>query len=488
MSEVERGAGRKTRSKLSLLVAPAVFLTTLIVPAPAGFAGASWPTAGLAAWMAIWWASEAVPLAATALLPLAIVPLLGVPEPARVLAEYANSSVFLILGGFLIGLAMERWNLHKRMAYHIILRVGSHPRALVLGMMVATAFVSMWVSNTSTTLMMLPVASSIAALVAAPGKVLDVSERNFVAVIVLCVAYAATIGGLGTLIGSPTNALVQGFMARNYDFDLSFVEWLKFGIPTVVILLPLSWWLLTRVALPFDIRPDAAARGAVVEALRALGPLSPAETRITVIAGITALAWLTRPLLNTLPGLASLSDTVIAMAAGLSLFLVRSGGNTNEPLLDAEDLRRLPWDVLILFGGGLVLAAAIQASTLSETIGNGLTVFGHWPLLALMLVIVLILVLWTELNSNVATAATFMPVLAALATGIDHSVLALVAPAAMAASAGFMLPVGTPPNAIVFATGRVPLRQMLRAGLLLDLAAVVVITLVGYLIVPWIGR
>lgn len=479
--------GRGDRRPLALAAGPLAFLLTLLLPAPAGFAGQSWPTLGLAGWMAIWWATEAMPLAATALLPLVVVPLLGLPEPARIVAEYANGSVFLILGGFLIALAMERWNLHRRIAYHIVARVGGRPRALVLGVMIATAFVSMWVSNISTTLMMLPVASSIAALVVPDGRGAGRDERNFATAITLCVAYAATIGGLGTLIGTPTNALVQGFMAKRYGFDLSFLDWLQFGMPTVALLLPLGWWLLTRVALPFELAQGIDAGQAVRAALAGLGPASAAEARIAAVAACTALAWILRPLLNELPALAGLSDTVIAIAGGLVLFLLPAKGRSGTAILGAEDLRRVPWDVLILFGGGLALAAAIQASTLAESFGFYLRVVGGLPLLAVMLAVVLLLVLWTELNSNVATAATFMPVLASLAAGGDLPVLALVAPAAMAASAGFMLPVGTPPNAIVFATGRITLRQMLWAGFWLDLAAILVITLVGFLTVPLIA-
>jgi solute carrier family 13 (sodium-dependent dicarboxylate transporter), member 2/3/5 len=480
-------SGPVPRRWLPLLAGPAVFLATLLIAPPAAFAGASWPVLGLAAWMAVWWASEALPLAATALLPLAVVPLLGLPDPTRILLEYANSSIFLILGGFLIGLAMERWNLHRRIAYSIVARVGGEPRRLVLGMMAATAAVSMWVSNTSTTLMMLPVATSIAAFIAPPHAPLDGERRNFVSAIVLCVAYGATIGGLGTLVGSPTNALVQGFMAKNYGFDLSFVDWLKFGLPTVAVLLPLGWLVLVRLALPFEIALPGDPRARVRDALRALGPMSLAEKRVAVLALSTGVLWCVRPLLNQLPGLAGVSDTVIAIVAGLALFVI-SAGPARGPLLHGEDVRRVPWDVLMLFGGGLALAAAIQASTLADTMGVALRVFADWPLLALMLVIVLALVLWTELNSNVATAATFMPVLAALAVGTDAPVLALVAPAAMAASAGFMLPVGTPPNAIVFGTGQVTLRQMIHAGAWLDLTAVIVIVIVGYVTMPLIAR
>ncbi|MBV6424068.1 MAG: Sodium-dependent dicarboxylate transporter SdcS [Steroidobacteraceae bacterium] len=475
---LRRLPGPDTRLRRGIAVlGPAAFLYTVVAAPPAAFTGPAWTTLGLAVWMAIWWATEAVPLAATALLPLPIVPLIGVPGSAQVLTEYANPTIFLILGGFLLGLAMERWRLHARIAYAIIAAVGSHPRRLVLGVMVATAFVSMWVSNTSTTLMMLPVASSIVALVASGGR--ESAARNFATATLLGVAYAATIGGLGTLIGSPTNALVQGFMAKSFAYDLSFATWLSFGIPTVLVLLPLAWWLLTRIALPFDLPADVLPRDTMRRALHELGPMQPAERRVAAVACVTAALWIARPWLDALPGLHGLSDTVISMVAGLALFVLPAGGDAGAaPLLDADALRRVPWDVLILFGGGLALAAAIQSSALSATFGVALRGIAHWPALALTLTIVLLLVFWTEFNSNTATAATFMPVLAAMADGNPATILLLIAPAAMAASAGFMLPVGTPPNAIVFGTGRISMKQMLKAGLQVDLAAVLVITLV----------
>lgn len=468
-----------------------LFAITLIVPSPPGFSGAAWPVLGLTAWMACWWALEAVPLAATALLPLLVVPILwsafGLEDPAGVLGEYANASVFLILGGLLLAIAMERCNLHKRVAYNIVVRLGDHPRQLILGVMIASAFISMWVSNTSTTLMMLPVATSIAMLLVPQGGIDDRSVRNFRAALTLSVPYAATIGGLGTLIGTPTNALVQGFAARNFGIDLSFVDWLVFGLPTVVILLPLTWLILVRVALPFTLPAITGSRNVVRTALTDLGPMSVAERRVASIAALTALAWITRPLLNRVPGLEGVNDTVIAIAAGTVLYLVPSGMRRGEALLDSASMTRVPWDVLLLFGGGLALAAAIQASTLSTTLGQGLSVLGDWPLWALTLAIVAVLVLWTELNSNVAAAATFMPILAALAAATAHAPLALIVPAAMAASAGFMMPVGTPGNAIAFASGQVTMRQMIRAGALIDVAAIVVIACVGYYTVPLIG-
>jgi sodium-dependent dicarboxylate transporter 2/3/5 len=470
-----------------LLPGPIFFVATLLMPAPSGFEGTSWQVLGLVGWMALWWALEAIPLAATALLPIIIVPLLGVPDARTVLAEYANPSVLLLLGGFLVALAMERWQLHRRMAFAIMLKVGTEPRRLVLGMMLATAFISMWVSNTSSALMMLPVAIAIASMTAPIGAAPPARDlAHFTAALLLAVAYGATIGGMGTLIGTPTNALVQGFMARNFGVDITFLDWLAFGLPTVALLLPAAWFLLVRVGLPFDPRRIPIDRSAVHAGFAGLGGLSIQEKRVAVVAIAAAVLWVTRPWLSALPGLGGLDDTVIAVAAGLSLFLIPSG-SSREALLRPSDLAALPWTVLLLFGGGLALAAAIQESTLAQTLGVLLAGLGGWPLPLLIIAMVLLLIVWTELNSNVSTAATFMPIMAAVAASSEHSVLALVAPAAMAASAGFMLPVGTPANALVFGSGRVSIGQMLRAGWSVNLAAAVVISTVGYFAAGWLA-
>ena len=470
-----------------LLPGPIFFVATLLMPAPSGFEGTSWQVLGLVGWMALWWALEAIPLAATALLPIIIVPLLGVPDARTVLAEYANPSVLLLLGGFLVALAMDRWQLHRRMAFAIMLKVGTEPRRLVLGMMLATAFISLWVSNTSSALMMLPVAIAIASMTAPIGAAPPARDlAHFTAALLLAVAYGATIGGMGTLIGTPTNALVQGFMARNFGVDITFLDWLAFGLPTVSLLLPAAWLLLVRVGLPFDPRRIPIDRSAVHAGFAGLGGLSIQEKRVAVVAIAAAVLWVTRPWLSVLPGLGGLDDTVIAVAAGLSLFLIPSG-SSREALLRPSDLAALPWTVLLLFGGGLALAAAIQESTLAQTLGVLLAGLGGWPLPLLIIAMVLLLIVWTELNSNVSTAATFMPIMAAVAAGSEHSVLALVAPAAMAASAGFMLPVGTPANALVFGSGRVSIGQMLRAGWSVNLAAAVVISTVGYFAAGWLA-
>ena len=477
---------RSTLQNAGLIIGLLVFAGFLLSEPMAGMSRAAWVTAGVTILMALWWTTEALPLAATALVPITILPVCGAGELEKVGGGYGNSTVFLILGGFLIALAMERWDLHKRIAYSIVVRAGGQPRLLVLGMMGATAFVSMWTSNTATTLMMIPVALSIAEVVAPAGRRATLSERNFAAAIVLCVAYGATIGGLGTLVGTPTNALVVGFMRDNYGQTISFAEWLVFGLPTVALLLPSCWLVLVRYALPFQLETQTAARDAVAAALQELGAMTVAEKRIGVVFVLTAAAWIARPLLMKLPGLGALNDAGIALGAGLLLFVIPAGTPSREPLLNAEALKRVPWDVLVLFGGGLALAAAIQDSGLSAVVAQSLTGLAGLPLLGLTLAITVLLVFWTELNSNVAAAATFIPILAALAAATNYPPLMLVAPAAMAASCGFMLPVGTPPNAIVYGTGRVEIRAMMRAGFIADLLSVLVITTVAMTVLPLI--
>lgn len=480
-------SGRTIAQNAGLVLGIAVFAATLLTAPPTGLSPAGWQVSGAMTLMAIWWATEALPFAATALVPLAVLPPLGAASASDLAQGYGNTTLFLILGGFLLALAMERCNLHRRIAYAIVARAGGHPQGLVLGMMCATGFVSMWVQNTSTTLMMLPVAMSVALIVAPDAATEDRDARNFGKAIVLCVAYAATIGGLGTLVGTATNALVVGFMQQNYGETISFAQWLVFGIPTVLLLMPVAWLVLVKIAFPFKLGSQATARDRLIEAREALGPMSVAERRVTAVFVLTAAAWITGPLLRKLPGLGEFNDTTIALLAGLSLFVIPSRMKEGGGLIVGSDLRRVPWEVLMLFGGGLALAEAIQVSGLSDFMAEVLAVLGTWPLILLLGAMVALLVLWTELNSNVATAATFMPILAAIASTSDYPVLQLVAPAAMAASCGFMLPVGTPPNAIVFGTGRLSMQDMIRTGWRVNLASIVVVTLVSMLVIPLIA-
>jgi solute carrier family 13 (sodium-dependent dicarboxylate transporter), member 2/3/5 len=466
------------RQALGLAGAILLFLLVLLLPAPEGLAPAAWRVAAVVVLMAVLWMTEAVPLAATALLPLALFPLLDVATVDDVAAPYANPLVFLFLGGFLIALAIERWNLHRRIAFNVIHAVGAREDFQIGGVMLATAVVSMWVSNTATSIMMLPVALSIVPRDAS-GAV-DPERRNFAAALLLAVAYGASVGGVATLVGTPPNALFAGFMLENYGVRIGFGQWMLIGLPVSLAMLMITWLLLTRGLFRIRRLEQPGAREAIRASLRELGPASRAERRTAVVFAITALLWLSRPWLS--PAFPSLSDTSIAIAGALALFVIPSGLAKGQRLLDWETAERLPWGVLLLFGGGLTLASAIAGSGLAAWIGEQLTAFEAWPLVVLVAAVVLLITLFSELASNTATAATFLPVVAALATSVGEDPLRLAVPAALAASFGFMLPVATPPNAIVFGSGHVTVAQMLRAGVWLDMLGVAVIVGTVYLL------
>lgn len=449
------------------------------MPPPGGLEPAAWRVAAVTLLMAILWMTEAVPLAATALLPLALFPILGVASIGEVAAPYANPLIFLFLGGFLIALSIERWNLHRRIALTVIYRVGAREDFQIGGVMLATAAISMWVSNTATTIMMLPVALSIVPRDAS-GEV-DPARREFASALLLSVAYGASIGGVATLVGTPPNALFAGFMLETYGVEIGFGQWMLIGVPVSLIMLAISWLLLTRGRYAIRREELSGARAAIRDALHRMGPPSSAEKRIAVVFAVTAALWMFRPLLTQQFPALQLSDTSIAIAGALSLFVIPSGLKKGEFLLSWDYAERLPWGVLLLFGGGLTLAAAISGSGLADWMGTELSGLGTWPLVLLVAIVTVLVMLFSELASNTATAATFLPVAAALAVSVGQDPLRLAVPAVLAASFGFMLPVATPPNAIVFGSGYVTVPEMLRAGIWLDIAGAVVIVATVYL-------
>lgn len=479
-----------------------MFALLLLLPAPEGMALDAWRTAAIGALMAIWWVTEPIPIPATALLPLLLFPLLGVAPIGPTAAPYADPVIFLFMGGFMMAAAMQRWDLHRRMALTIISAMGTRPHNLVGGFMAATAFLSMWVSNTATAVMMLPIGLSVTHLVrevrrAERGAMAQAAgppagprdgdgegdEDGFEVSLMLGIAYAASIGGFATLIGTPPNALFAGFMRQVYGVEIGFGQWMLVGVPLTLVILPLCWLLLTRVTSPIRLREIPGGRELIRSEMSALGPVSRPEKWILLVFTLTALAWVLRPLLGeALPG-GSLSDAGIAVAAALILFLIPIDLRAGTFVLNWEWASRLPWDVLILFGGGLSLADAITRTRLAEWIGGELSGLQTWPLLLILLVVIVITVALSELASNTATAAAFLPVVASLAVGIGENPLLLVVPAALAASCGFMMPVSTPPNAIAYGSGYVTIPQMARAGVWLDLVCIAVITAFAYLLV-----
>jgi sodium-dependent dicarboxylate transporter 2/3/5 len=435
--------------------------------------------------MATWWVSEAIPIPATALLPLVLFPLLGVLSMTEAASPYANPVIYLFMGGFLIASALERCGLHRRMALVIIRAGGTQPARLIGAFMVATAFLSMWVSNTATVAMMLPLALSIVAVVGAErvdgADARAARNTPFAVALLLGLAYASSIGGLGTLIGTPPNALLAGFMSETYGVTIGFRQWMLLGVPIVVVALPITWFLLTRVLHPVGRHEIAGGREVVRRQMRELGGASRAEWTVGIITAVTATAWVFRPqLAGLLPGL---SDTGIAIGGALLLFLVPAY-DRGEAALDWESAERLPWGVLVLFGGGLSLASAIQTTGLADWIGASLTFVGGWPLLGVIFVITTVVVYLTELTSNTATAAAFLPVVGALAAAIMVDPMLLTVPAAIAASCAFMMPVATPPNAIVYGSGQIGIQQMLRAGMVLNVILIGIVTLASVFLVP----
>jgi solute carrier family 13 (sodium-dependent dicarboxylate transporter), member 2/3/5 len=454
----------------------AVLLTPPFTPEPE-----AQKVAAVTLLMAIWWISEAAPLAATALVPLVLFPILDVAGRQAAAAPYADPVIFLFLGGFILGAAMERSNLHKRAGLACVGAIGTTPRRLLGGVMIATALISMWVSNTATTAMMLPVAAAVLAFVESRGEALDpVSRRNLGAGLMLGVAYASSVGGLATLIGSPPNALLAGYMAREHGIEVGFAQWMLVATPISVVLLAAAWAILARLHPVRAALPDAA--GMLAEERASLGRMSRAEWRVAAIFAATALAWITRPLFQDLaPGL---SDAGIAVTAALILFLTPSGSGTGAGLVELSDLKRVPWDVLLLFGGGLSMAAAISSSGLAAYLGSLLHAAHAMPVVLMVVVLTAAMIFVTELTSNTASAATFLPIGGALALSMGADPLAFGVPLALAATCAFMLPVATPPNAIVYGSGRIALGQMMRAGLWLNLAAIIVISAAALGIAP----
>jgi len=465
------------RQRIGLILGPAACALMLFLPAPDGLSAAGWHTAAMAVLMAVWWISEALPIPATSLLPLVLLPLFGAGTIQEAAEPYANPLIFLFLGGFLIATAMQRWGLHQRIALHIIRRVGTGPRALVAGFMLSSAFLSMWVSNTATALMMLPIGLSVVQL-ADEADIDPALHRPFALALLLGIAYGANIGGMATLIGTPPNALLAGFIEAQYGQTITFTRWLGVGLPLVIITLPLTFLLLTRFIFPLHLKTLPGGRALIDTRLAALGRMSTGERWVGVVFTGTALLWIIRPLLEDV--IPALSDTGIAMAGGLLLFVIPVDLKRGVFVHSWEAARRLPWGTLLLFGGGLSLASAFVRTNLSTWIGEQLNAIGYLPVLVVLLIVITIVVFLTELTSNVATAAAFLPVLAALALGIGQNPLLLTIPAVLGASCAFMLPVATPPNAIVYGSGYISTPEMAKAGLWLNLLFIGVITLLAY--------
>jgi len=483
--------GYRTAQRIGLFLGAAAFFVLLFLPAPAGLSPAGWRAAAVSVLMAVWWMTEALPIPATALLPLALFPILGVLTTPATSAPYANELIFLFMGGFLLAVTMERWGLHKRIALAIMSWVGTSPSRLVLGFMLATAFISMWISNTATTAMMLPIALAVGEMLRPPDQ--EDGIYHFGVALMLGVAYAASIGGVATLIGTPPNAVLAGAASELLHEKIGFVQWMGVGVPVAAVMLPATWLILTRVLhRPGELHGDAA--GLIEQERAALGPMSRGEKMTATVFVLTALAWVFRSQKTigsvTIPGLQTwlpeIQDSTIAMAAAAVLFILPVDWRKGEFCLDWKTAKRIPWGVLVLFGGGLSLAVAMDQSGLAKWIGGSVAGLGAVHAIVVFAAVAALIVFLTELTSNVATASMAMPVMAGAAVGLGMEPLLLMTTAGLAASMAFMLPVATPPNAIVFSSGYLTIPQMARAGFLLNILSIIVITTAATLLIPYL--
>jgi len=466
----ETGFGRVGRW-VGLILGPALALGLQLAPPPDGLTVEAWRLVSLAALMVTWWVTEAIPISATALLPLAALPLIGAGSMREAAAPYADPIVFLFIGGFMLAACVERWRLHERIALSIASIAGGRPTALVGGFMIASMLISMWISNTATTLMLAPIAIGAARALSGGGK----ADLALGGALMLGVAHAATIGGIGTPVGTPTNLIAIGFFERAGE-PIAFADWMIKAIPIMLVMMPVAWLLLCWPLFGRKAHARFDAIGAVVrDALKALGPATKPEVRIGVVFSLVALAWMFRVQLAKLPGLSDLTDTGVAIIGALLLFFVPSGRGKGEKLMDWKTAERIPWGIAVLYGGGLSLAAAMESTGLAGWIGEAIGGLGGLSTFGLVAILVVATILISELASNVATLTSVLPIVAAVATATDTPLQPLAFPVALAASFAFMLPVATAPNAIAYSTGVVTLKRMLTVGFGLNIAAIVLI-------------
>ncbi len=475
---------RLNNKPVAVLIGPVLFVIIYLIPME-GITAQGRSVLAVTAWVAFWWITEAIPIAATSLVPIVLFPLTGGLSLAQTTASYGHKMIFLYLGGFIIALAIEKWNLHKRIALQTIRIIGRNADLIILGFMLATFFLSMWISNTATTMMMLPIAVAVANKLDplnSNGNNGNRSKSGFGLSLMLAIAYSASIGGLSTLIGTPTNAMFAAVVKEIYNVDIDFATWISFALPISSILLFISWVYLVKFVYPVKIRNEQLASSEIETELKALGKVTREEKRVTVVFAITALAWILRSLVlkRFIP---NIDDTIIAIVGALVLFLIPST-KKGKMLMDWSTATKLPWGILILFGGGLSIAAGFQSSGLAFWIGNSLEGLQSLQIVVVLFIVALLVNGLTELTSNVATASILLPILASLAGVIHIHPFMLMVVATLNASCAFMLPVATPPNAVVFSSGYIRIRDMARTGVGMNLISIVIVVLIVWFLMP----
>lgn len=469
------------KKKFFIILGPVLFLILQAVNTPSGMPEAAWDVLSVTLWIALWWITEAVPIAVTALLPIVLFPLTGAQDLGSTTAAYGHKYVFLYMGGFILAIAIERWGLHKRIALHIIRLIGTNVTRIILGFMVATAFLSMWISNTATSVMMLPIGMSIISqLKDNPNTEAD-ENAIFGKALMLSIAYSASIGGIATLIGTPPNLVLAGYVQEVYDIEITFFQWLVFGLPISILLLFVCWYYLTRKAFSFNQKEFPGGKAEIERLIKALGPMKREEKMVLTVFILTAFCWITRSFLlqKFLP---FIDDTIIAMSAAILLFCLPAKSSRN--LINWEEAVKMPWGIIILFGGGMALASAFQSSGLAVWLGNGMTLLQFLPLLILVLLIIASVNFITEMTSNLATTAMLLPILAPVAISLGVNPYLLLVATTVAASCAFMLPVATPPNAVVFGSGYLRIPDMIKAGIWMNIISIALLTLFVYFLLP----
>ncbi|MCH1609165.1 MAG: DASS family sodium-coupled anion symporter [Flavobacteriaceae bacterium] len=468
--------------QIGIYLGPVMFFLTLLFFNPPGLNDASRAVLASSLWIAIWWITEALPIAVTALLPMILFPLTGGMELADTTAAYGHKLVFLTLGGFIIAIAIEKWNLHKRIALHIISYIGTDLKMIILGFMVATAFLSMWISNTATSVMMLPIGIVIIKQIQDNSDFSGSASNTFAKALMLSIGYSASIGGVSTLIGTPTNMVLAGAISQIYDYEISFLEWFIFGFPLSIMILFFSWYYLTRIAFSLEQKRLPGGRAEILKLKKDLGKITFEQKAVSFVFFAAAFCWITKNFLlkNIFP---RIDDTIISIFFATLLFLINVKGK-KEKILKWEDTQRLPWGVLLLLGSGMSFAKAVDSSGLSVWVGTQISAFGTMNLFILLVLLITVVNFLTEIASNMATIAMMLPILAPIALEFDLHPFVLMVAAAAAASCAFMLPVATPPNAVVFGSGYLKINDMVKNGFLLNLTSIVIIALMVYFALP----
>ena len=440
----------------------------------------AWITAGVAILMTIWWVTEAIPIYITGLIPIIVFPLFNIFEIQDISNSYAHPLVLLFLGGFIIASAMESCGLHKRIALNILSLSGTSPSKIIAGFMITTASISMWVSNTASTIMMLPIATSVITIFVNQNRTED---RDFTIPLLLAIAYSASLGGIATLIGTPTNIMLASILSDNYKFNISFFDWLKIGLPITIILLPLVWFILTRVVFTVSKSKSNALELTIKKLKEEIGKPTYAERIVGIVFFLTAIFWILRKFINNYFNI-NINDTSIGLFGALLLFIIPI--SKGKRACDWSTANKIPWGVLLLVGGGIALSKAFTSSGLADWIGTFSFYFDGLNIFLLMLIFVTLIIFLTELNSNTATIATFTPILIAFSLAININPLFIAIPSTIAASCAFMLPVATPPNAVIFGSGKISIKNMIKAGFILNIIGVFLVTSISYLLIKYL--